>query len=346
MVVPASAQELVGEQTTALDFEDEAVTETELSVIEQEYNTTTDPESIGYPFKRFGEAIADFFTFDPDAKMRFRMQLARERLAEANLMAARNRLQRAAELIKEYEDSLGDVQSRLEERIKIGADVSQIAREAEIAAAKSTLILQLVAGKVPEQAHDAIARAINNSLEKKARVRAVIEVVKEKNLTDGEIKEKVEAKLRARLPTELEKHAQRVKSLEEKLAERLERELAHLEQQIEEALEANKTEQAETLEKIKERLEEGAERRAEVLSRMRERITARIRAVPEKAPELEAETETEEETEVEMNETVEESEEQVEAELNETESEETVVWIEVKANETNQSGQGRGGQGQ
>ncbi|MEM7813273.1 MAG: DUF5667 domain-containing protein [Candidatus Aenigmatarchaeota archaeon] len=307
LAVPVSAQEMVGEQAATLDFEDETVSEIELSVVEEEYNTTTDAESIGYPFKRLGEAISDFFTFDPDAKVRLRMQFAKERLAEANLMAARNRTQKALELIREYESELGDVQIRLRERIKIGANVSQLVKDAEVSTAKSALVLQLVLEKVPEQARTAIERAINNSLEKKARIRAQVEAIVGGELTDEQIQARIEERVRTRLASELEKHWRRIASLEERLAERVERQLTHLEQQIEAARAANRSEQAEALEAVKARVQEQAEVRAEVLSRMRERLQAA----------------------------------KGEVEVNETESEEELeVGAEVEANTTIQSGQG------
>jgi hypothetical protein len=318
LTVPGIAQETVGEQTAALDFEDEVVTETELSVVEQEYNTTSDPESIGYPFQRFGEAVGDFFTFDPAAKVRLRMQFAKQRLAEARIMADRDKTARVAELIDEYESNLADAEVRIKERIRMGANVSVIARETEVSTAKSALVLQLVLEKVPEQAKAAIERAINNSLEKKARVRAEVEVAREENLTEEEVRERIEAKVQERLTTELEKHELRIVSLEEKLVERVERQLTHLEQQIEAAREANRTEQAEALENVKSQTQESAERRTEVLSQMRERIRGKAERIAG-VEETEEETESEEELEAE-EET--ESEEELETEENETETEE------------------------
>ncbi|MBI4018090.1 MAG: hypothetical protein HY368_00600, partial [Candidatus Aenigmarchaeota archaeon] len=49
---------------------------------------------------------------------------------------------------------------------------SAIAKETEDTALKSALVLELVKQKVPERAKPAIQRAIDNSLEKKARIKA------------------------------------------------------------------------------------------------------------------------------------------------------------------------------
>jgi|GEM_PF-2918263 len=286
LAVPGFAQEVstngatVSEQSGELDFDDEVVTETELSVVEQEYNTSTDPEGVGYPFKRLGEFFQDVFTFDPDAKVRLRIQFAKERLSEANIMAQRGKHDRAAELIREHETNVDEIEVRIRERVKMGSDVSRIARDTEESTAKSALVLALVKEKVPDQAKAAIERAINKSLEKKARVEAAADVSEEikdeEELTDAEIEARIKAKYEARLRELLKKHEERLSSLEHRFQERLEKILDNLERRIAEAEESGREEQAEALRRIRSEAEENLERKRGQIEESRERTSSRI----------------------------------------------------------------------
>ncbi|MBI2579018.1 MAG: hypothetical protein HYW26_04880 [Candidatus Aenigmarchaeota archaeon] len=164
---PAWAQNEIGSQASArIDFSDSVVTEAELDVAEQSFASPgIAPDSPFHVFKRMGEFFREALAVSREDKARLHLGFAKERLAEARYLMRKNKTDEALRYINEYNEELNRTQG-------IGANISAIARETEDTLQKSTLVLELVREKVPEKAKHSIDRAINNSLEKSARISA------------------------------------------------------------------------------------------------------------------------------------------------------------------------------
>ena len=103
-ITPAMARETkIG--TADLDFDSSEVTEAQIQSVETEFSTSTKPGDIGYSFKRFGEWFREVITFNQDDKVRIKIEFARERLAEAKLMADLGNEDEATDLAEEAQEA-------------------------------------------------------------------------------------------------------------------------------------------------------------------------------------------------------------------------------------------------
>lgn len=154
--------------------------ETEVSeeeILEIEPGIT--PDSVFYGFKRFGEGIHMWLTFDRLEKAKLRYNFAQIRLAEAVRMVKEKKQEIAERVLNEYENDLANIDSETKELVSEGRNISDITEIVNNATYKNILVLQRVYEKVPIQAKPAIKRAIENSLEKHIRTvkRVDIELV-------------------------------------------------------------------------------------------------------------------------------------------------------------------------
>lgn len=164
---PAWAQANIGTQMSAdINFSDAAVTEAELDITEQTYaDPAVAPDSPFYAFKRLWESFRYALANSKENKASLHLEFAKERLAETKYLIKKNRTGEALKYVDEYESEINKSRG-------VGANISAIAKETEDALLKSALVLELVREKAPASAQPALARAINNSLEKKARIKA------------------------------------------------------------------------------------------------------------------------------------------------------------------------------
>lgn len=128
------------------------------------------PDSWTYGFKRFFENAQLWFTFDPEAKAKLKYKLAQIRLAEAALMAEKNKTQLALRAIEEYENGLSETNQDAERLAAIGRNATELRELVGNATYKHVLVLQRVWKKVPEQAKAAIERNIERALERHSQI--------------------------------------------------------------------------------------------------------------------------------------------------------------------------------
>ncbi len=124
------------------------------------------PDSWFYGFKRFGEGVQEFFTFDPLEKAKLKYDIAEIRLMEAEVMAREGKQGLADGSLKDYENRLAEIEKDKKAVSSSGRDVSSLSKLADDSAYKHILVLQKVHEKVPETAKPEIERIIDDSLER------------------------------------------------------------------------------------------------------------------------------------------------------------------------------------
>jgi hypothetical protein len=122
------------------------------------------PDNPFYSFKRFGESIRLWLTFDPEAKVKLRIRLAEMRLAELNATIAKGQYRYAERLRQEYENEINKTEDEMNRTKGLGRNVTALAEHVSNVTYKHVLILEGILEKVPEQAKLAIENAINASL--------------------------------------------------------------------------------------------------------------------------------------------------------------------------------------
>jgi vacuolar-type H+-ATPase subunit E/Vma4 len=230
------------------------------------------PDSPFYIFDKWGKDISLFFTFGNEAKARKALRYAEERLAEAQAMAAKNRLREMTRAADEYNGFMAMVNERAEEAIQHGADDNLTERVA-LATAKHLAVLDRIKDKVPEQAKEAMAHARELSLngqENALRALSKIKPGRALDITDAII----ESRLNRAMAKATENITEEVtEALEDadKLAE-IEDEIARLAQELSDNTTAQKLAQA-------------TSNRLEVLARVYEKVPETARPAIEKAME-------------------------------------------------------------
>ncbi len=124
------------------------------------------PDSWFYGFKRFGEGVQEFFTFDLLEKAKLKYDIAEIRLMEAEVMAREGKQDLADTSLKDYEIRLAEIEKNKKDISSSGRDVSSLSKIADDSAYKHILVLQKVHEKVPETAKPEIERVIEDSLER------------------------------------------------------------------------------------------------------------------------------------------------------------------------------------
>jgi hypothetical protein len=269
LAAPAFAQ--LGEQTTA-DYDDADVTEQELETTEAEFsNAGALPGEFTYPFKRLGEALGTFFTFDKLQQAKRHMELAKIRLAEAKALAEKQLDKLSQDGVEEFNTEMEESEKIREQLRAIGDDVSQIAKQTDDVLKKSELVLAVIKENLPEKARERIEKVIERMAEKKIRARLGNETTNDDVETESLMEEK------------------RRLSLYEKLNIRHERQMGKIGQKIAEAQAENDTDELEQLTALKQKLEEKYQARVERLAEVAKRIQEREDAILEKLDERIAE---------------------------------------------------------
>lgn len=130
----------------------------------------TAPDSIFYGFKKIGERANVAFTFDREEKAKLKYKYAVRRLAEAELMAGKQKSGFAQDALAEYEAELESVQADLNQMALEGKNLTDIEYEIGNGTYRHIFVLERVYQKVPESAKPAIRRAMENSLEMQGRL--------------------------------------------------------------------------------------------------------------------------------------------------------------------------------
>ncbi len=122
------------------------------------------PDSPFYFFKSWSEAIGTFFTFGDVAKAERFVNLSEKRLAEANALVEKGKPEVAEKAVLRYQDQLGKGLTKAAEAKAKGHDVDEVLARVSEATLKHQEVLAGVYEKVPEQAKEAIQRAMEASM--------------------------------------------------------------------------------------------------------------------------------------------------------------------------------------
>ncbi len=104
-----------------------------------------------------------FFTFGTEAKAKKALRYAEERLAEAKVMATRNKIKEMITAANDYDGFMAMVNERVEEAWQRGPS-DNISERVALATSKHLSILDWVEDHVPDEAKEAIARAREASM--------------------------------------------------------------------------------------------------------------------------------------------------------------------------------------
>ena len=121
----------------------------------------------GNPFyflKSISESIGTFFTFGDIAKAERFLSLAQARLAEAKALADKGDTDRAEQATEKYQERLDEALQKADDAKNKGEDVQDVLTKVAEATTRHQEILAHIYAKVPEQAKDAIRRAMEKSM--------------------------------------------------------------------------------------------------------------------------------------------------------------------------------------
>jgi hypothetical protein len=121
------------------------------------------PDSPFYFFDNLGKKIGLLFTFGPEAKAKKALQYAEERLAEAQVMAVRNRVREMTQAANDYDGFMSMVKQRAEEARQQGVS-DNISERVALATSKHLSILDKIKDQAPEEAGEAIIQVRTKSM--------------------------------------------------------------------------------------------------------------------------------------------------------------------------------------
>ena len=121
------------------------------------------PDSPFYFFDTLGKKLGLVFTFGDEAKAKKALDYAEERLAEADAMALKNKLQEMTQATGEYEQFMATVNERLQATVQQNASAN-ISEKVALATQKHLDVMDRVRDRVPEEGQEALDRAQERSL--------------------------------------------------------------------------------------------------------------------------------------------------------------------------------------
>ncbi len=127
------------------------------------HNPSLTPDSAFYFLKGWWEGIRMFFTFRATSKAKLHLDYAEERLAEMNKLAEQNKNDYMNQLQGNYNYHLGKAEEIIDNLEKDGKDVSELVQKLAEHTIRHQAVLLRVLEKVPEQAKDAIQKALEKS---------------------------------------------------------------------------------------------------------------------------------------------------------------------------------------
>ncbi len=148
-------------------FNPDNITSANLQLVNSEFsNPGILSNSPFYFFKRISEGIRLAFTFNQTEKVMLHLEFAKTRIAEAKKLVEENET-------RGVNSSLDDFEHEIDEANRtsrgIGHNVS-IIKDTDDVLRKSQIVLNLVIEKAPQAALPGLERALNNSIEKMARI--------------------------------------------------------------------------------------------------------------------------------------------------------------------------------
>lgn len=178
------------------------------------------PSSVFYFLDNWGEWINLKLTFNQAKKVEKKLRYAGERLAELKALEEEGDVKKEyAEKIKvKYEKLSADAEKDVKDLKTKGRDVAELVKKIEAITIKQTAVLEEVLDKVPEQARDAIERALEVS--KRGHERAIEAI--EKEVEEGKIKiEDLEDDLRDKVEKKKEESREHQEELEQEKSSEL-----------------------------------------------------------------------------------------------------------------------------
>jgi hypothetical protein len=121
------------------------------------------PDNPFHFFQDFFEQLQLFFTFGPQNKANFHLQLAEKRLAEMNLALQENKTDLVHTLSQDYENEMNQTETEIDNAKGLGQNVTALAQHVVEETFKHQLVLENVLNKVPDEAKFGIEHAINVS---------------------------------------------------------------------------------------------------------------------------------------------------------------------------------------
>ena len=122
------------------------------------------PNSPFYFLKSWSESIGTFFTFSDEAKAERMLYLSERRLSEANELSELGEVELAQETLSRYEEHLNTALEKAQQAREKGKDVDDVLSTVYEATLKHQAVLTDVYERVPEQAKEAIGRAMEQSM--------------------------------------------------------------------------------------------------------------------------------------------------------------------------------------
>ncbi|MEX0932981.1 MAG: S8 family serine peptidase [Candidatus Pacearchaeota archaeon] len=160
------------------------------------FNAGINPGNVFYGLDRLFERIGLALEFDPLEKAKLHIKYSEERLAEAQILAEEGDVERAQEIISDYEENLENSRRISEIAMGLGDNTTTVNELIAEATSIHLKVLGDIYNKVPEQARPSIEQAIENSARGRAEaINALNEdsiVEDEQKTEDEEIEEKVE----------------------------------------------------------------------------------------------------------------------------------------------------------
>ena len=192
----------------SISVNSEELTELDIKNIEADFSKPeVSADHWSYGFKRFGEALTEFFTFNQEQKLNLRLRFLKDRLSEIKDLSDRDK--NINLLIEDYSKQADDIKKDIENGI--GKEVSLIKNTSETME-KHVIVLYLVYQKVPESAKPAILRAINKSIESEAIADITEDELSKKNATQDSLRDKLKERFDEKLEELRKEHAKNLNS--------------------------------------------------------------------------------------------------------------------------------------
>lgn len=159
------------------------------------------PESPFYFLDSWGEELNLAFAFKAEKKAEKMQKFAEEKLAEVRVMVEAKKIEKLEKSLQKYQDYLEKAVAKANEAKEQGKDVDEILANVAQATQKHLTVLAEVYAKVPEQAKNAIANAMEKSSQGQENALKAISSEKKKEVE--EIVEKIKASNQEAIPTDL-----------------------------------------------------------------------------------------------------------------------------------------------
>lgn len=141
--------------------------------------TTTDqagvtPDSIIYPIEKMVESVQVTLTTNEANKAELLVQFADERLAEAQIMTAEDKLALAEKVMKTYAETLEKANAAVEAAAGDDADVSNLIEKIEITEENGNTVIKITAAALSQEAAQQIQTAITAQVKKTIAVQGFL----------------------------------------------------------------------------------------------------------------------------------------------------------------------------